>query len=318
MAFYTGGYEYSVPTGYQSKEGVAQLQKQLNAIGANLKVDGIWGPKTDAAYAQANGPGPQSGGYGTMQASGYANYSGGNVYGGTDLNALYQQVLGVLSPPSISYAMPSRDELTAENSGILRPAYDQAILQRQRQTLQNRAEIDVDAASRGMGRSTWVTDVKDRAMDSEADDIARMEGEYAAALSAAVQEQYEQHLANKLAADQYNAQATAAAQNAAFGYATQMYNSNLAQAQAMQAAMLAGAGGSGGGKSSGKSGHSGNLSNSVKEQMNRTALQIYDAYAKTPGALQKVMSGIATNNPYDQVYQPGASDYILGVLNGLR
>lgn len=68
---------------------VASIQRQLNAMGANLDVDGIWGPLTEAAYNQYMGGG--GGGYTTADivagndnaiaaaAAGYqiANTSGG-------------------------------------------------------------------------------------------------------------------------------------------------------------------------------------------------------------------------------------------------
>ncbi|OQB25862.1 MAG: hypothetical protein BWY11_00138 [Firmicutes bacterium ADurb.Bin182] len=41
---------YSAPPGVASKEDVLRFQRQLNAAGADLKTDGIWGPKTQAAY----------------------------------------------------------------------------------------------------------------------------------------------------------------------------------------------------------------------------------------------------------------------------
>lgn len=309
-AYYTSGYGQYVPAGYQSRNGVAAMQQQLNAQGASLKVDGIWGPKTDAAYTAAmqqsayqQGSYPQAGAYGGAGAG----------YGSTDLGTLYQQVLGVLNPPSISYAMPSNSSLAAENASILRPAYDHAITQRQQQTLYNRAEIDVDAASRGMGRSSYVTDVKDRAMDAEAADIARLEGEYAAALAAAVQEQYNRHLANKLAADQYNAQAMAAAQNTAFGYATTLHGSNLAAAQAMAQA----ASGSGGARRSGKSSGSGALSGAMQKELQNTALGIYGSTG-SGAELDRAIADIYTVKPYDGAYQDGASDYVAGILSGLR
>ena len=69
---------------------VASIQRQLNAMGANLDVDGIWGPLTEAAYNQFMGGGG-GGGYTTADivagndnaiaaaAAGYqiANTSGG-------------------------------------------------------------------------------------------------------------------------------------------------------------------------------------------------------------------------------------------------
>ena len=47
-------------SGYSSE--TAQIQRQLNAMGAGLQVDGIWGPLTQAAYEKYMGGGSGSGG----------------------------------------------------------------------------------------------------------------------------------------------------------------------------------------------------------------------------------------------------------------
>lgn len=219
---------YAAPSSVTSKDDVKNIQRQLG-----VTADGLWGPKTQAAY----------------EASGMANQGGASSFDyskSTDLNALQNQILNMLTVPSIEYSMPSEQELAAQISDYLRPSYDQAIAQRKKQTLYNRAEIDADAASRGMGRSSYVTDVKDQAMDAEASDVANLENNYNAALLEAVYNQYNQHMQNKLAADQYNASAASAAQQAALGYATNMYQNNLAQQQAA-AASSGRRGGSGGG-----------------------------------------------------------------------
>ena len=39
--------------GFKSPAEVQELQNMLNSMGYNIKVDGIWGPKTQAAYQQA-------------------------------------------------------------------------------------------------------------------------------------------------------------------------------------------------------------------------------------------------------------------------
>lgn len=203
---------YVAPSSVSSKNDVRNIQKQLG-----VQVDGLWGPETQAAYERSG-----------MGASQPASFN----YGTTDLDALYNQVLSNLQAPRISYAMPSQTELAAQISEYLRPGYDNAITQRKQQTLQNRAAIDADAASRGMGRSSYVTDVKDQAMDAEAADIAGLESAYNSALLESVMNQYNQHLQNKLAADQYNSSAAAAAQQAALGYATNLYSQNLAKQEA--------------------------------------------------------------------------------------
>lgn len=56
--YYTTGQV--LPTGITSAEQVKEMQRQLNASGANLTVDGVWGPKTSAAYSSI-GAGQNSG-----------------------------------------------------------------------------------------------------------------------------------------------------------------------------------------------------------------------------------------------------------------
>lgn len=179
-----------VLSGYTLPEGVNDIKAVQRQLG--VTADGIWGPKTDAAYKSSQGNSFQS---------------------------MVDQITAQLAAPKISYRMPSTSSLASEISAYLKPQLDQAITARQDQTLTNRAEIDADAASRGMGRSSFVTDVKDRAMDAEATDISNMESDYQSRLLQAVQEQYMQHQANKLAADQYNSSAMASARGAAYQYA---------------------------------------------------------------------------------------------------
>lgn len=150
-----------------------------------------------------------------------------NPYTTTDLGSLQQQITGLLNIPTVNYSMPSRNELSANIAAYLRPGVDQAIGQRRKQTLTNRAEIDSDAASRGMGRSTWVTDVKDRAMDAEASDISAMESQYAADLLAQVEALMMQHQQNAFAADQLNAANRMSATSSALQAALGLYGNNL-------------------------------------------------------------------------------------------
>ena len=65
---------------------------------------------------------------------------------------------------------PERSDSQLKNylTRLIRPSYDQAIAQRQQQTGQANAMIDTDAASRGMGTSTWVTDAKNRMRNRDA------------------------------------------------------------------------------------------------------------------------------------------------------
>lgn len=317
--YYLSGYQSLVPQGYESRESVASIQQQLNMMGANLSVDGVWGPKTNAAYQAFGSAGGENYGTANYGTNSYGA-SGYGLDGGMDLSSLYDQALGILSPNYVSYNVPSYNSLMSDNAGILRPQYDSAIAQRQRQTLENRSEIDVDAASRGMGRSTYVTDVKSRAMDKEAEDVAKFESEYSAALAKAVQEQYDRHLANKLAADQFNAQAQLAAQNAAFNYASGSYKDNLAykreQAQLLAQAAAKAASSSSGRSSSGSSQNT-QLGDDVRKELRVLANDIYNYNGGNQSSISSIINQLKSQKTYDSLYQPGASDYLSGALSGL-
>ena len=155
------------------------------------------------------------------------------------------------------YNLPTtdKDEIKSYVESYLRTAYDQSIENRRKQTEADRAMIDLDAYSRGMGGSTWVTDAKQRLQDAEADDIAKMEANYQAGLNEAVLNQYNQAVAQGLAA-----------QNNAYDLAKDLYS--LGQnAKAGVGSVSSSGGGSGGGggysyrsgkkKSSGSGGSSG-------------------------------------------------------------
>lgn len=106
----------------------------------------------------------------------------------------YNQIL-----QSLNGTMPTQTDAQLKNylTRLIRPSYDQAILQRQQQTGQANAAIDADAASRGMGTSTWVTDAKARQMNSQAADIAGLNSNYNSALYDALLNQINQRDAQK-------------------------------------------------------------------------------------------------------------------------
>ena len=54
--YYENGYQSAArAAGAESSQAVRELQKKLNAAGASLAIDGIYGPKTDAAWKQYSG-----------------------------------------------------------------------------------------------------------------------------------------------------------------------------------------------------------------------------------------------------------------------
>ena len=143
------------------------------------------------------------------------------------------------------YNLPTtdKDEIRSYVESYLRTAYDQSIENRRKQTEADRAMIDLDAYSRGMGGSTWVTDAKQRLQDAEADDIANMEANYQAGLNEAVLNQYNQAVAQGLAA-----------QNNAYDLAKDLYS--LGQNAKAGVGSMAGSGGGGSGGGGGGGGYS--------------------------------------------------------------
>ena len=135
----------------------------------------------------------------------------------------YDQILASLTPQTIEYQTPTIDEIAQQISGYLRPSTDAQIRNRQRSTVQQRAATDVDAASRGMLPSTWVTDYKNRLSMQENSDIADIEAAYRAQLlqGVAARQQDEANRAYQIA--MFNAQMRQAAEESAYGRAGDMY-----------------------------------------------------------------------------------------------
>lgn len=106
---------------------------------------------------------------------------------------------------TIEYNPQSASTLKSALAKALRPDVDRAIQSRQKTAAQNRAAIDADAAARGMGSSTWVTDVKNRQNDAAASDISNLEGDYISTLYGNLLNRMGAQEQNKLSVDQFNA-----------------------------------------------------------------------------------------------------------------
>lgn len=173
----------------------------------------------------------------------YSGLNGSGGYAPVTLTNTYDDVYAKLKNSGAynPVTMPEQtlEGITDQLAGILRPQYEQAIKQRYGATKQQKAAIDVDAASRGMGTSTWVTDAKNRLMNAEASDIAGMESDYASQLAGDALQQYNNYLGDKLALDQYNSQLARALGEDAYNRALtndqlnlqiSQYNNELARA----------------------------------------------------------------------------------------
>lgn len=201
MAYYVSGY--NPPDNITNSDQVKALQKQLG-----VSQDGVWGPKTQAAYNAANGKTPSWGAPSSIP---------------TGFSSAFNDAMSMIPKTSINYTPTSEASIRSNIQSYLRPAVDQAIGQRQKQTLTNKANIDADAASRGMGASTWVTDVKNRQQNAEASDIGMMESNYGATLAQQIAQALAQEKANSLSAAQFNAQSQMSAISQALSLANGLY-----------------------------------------------------------------------------------------------
>lgn len=127
------------------------------------------------------------------------NYQEYNDY----LKKMQDQMLS--KAETIEYNPQSASTLKSALAKALRPDVDRAIQSRQKTAAQNRAAIDADAAARGMGSSTWVTDVKNRQNDAAASDISNLESDYISTLYGNLLNRMGAQEQNKLSVDQFNA-----------------------------------------------------------------------------------------------------------------
>ncbi len=126
---------------------------------------------------------------------------------------LYNKFYGMFNTYQPQSASTLKDAIARQ----IRPQTDQDIKARQGELKAERAMIDTDAASRGMGPSSWVTDVKTRRNDAAARDIQNIEANYQANL-------YNGVLNRLNAQDEMALSAAQAAQGNALGLANSMYN----------------------------------------------------------------------------------------------
>ena len=189
---------------YKTEQAIKDYQ-----LSRGIEDTGVWDDATKLAYR------------GDLAAQGSVN----------DWSDLAKMVLSGYNLPTTD-----KDEIRSYVESYLRTAYDQSIENRRKQTEADRAMIDLDAYSRGMGGSTWVTDAKQRLQDAEADDIAKMEANYQAGLNEAVLNQYNQAVAQGLAA-----------QNNAYDLAKDLYSLGQNAKAGVGSVSSSGGGGGGGG-----------------------------------------------------------------------
>lgn len=154
-------------------------------------------------------------------------YSGGDTDTGLNdedvLGGFVNQMYARFAPQQVPYDMRSEEEVRASVAAWLRPSYEQAIANRQERTRLNKANLDADAIARGMGASTYVTDVKNRQQTAEAGDIASLEADYGATLSKYVLDNVDRDKNRALEAEKYNAGARQDAYDKAYTAALSLF-----------------------------------------------------------------------------------------------
>ena len=148
--------------------------------------------------------------------------------------------------PQVQYTPQSSAQIRDNLLQATRAGYDQSVTARRAQTLQNRAAIDADAASRGMGSSTWVTDAKMRQNDREASDMATLAVNRNSGIASQLQSMLSQQEANRLSTDQFNAQQRATALANALSVVNARYEKFHAEDPANATAAAAASNGGGG------------------------------------------------------------------------
>ena len=158
---------------------------------------------------------------------------------------------GQITYNDIATENKSDADLTAQVAASLRPKTDASISSLRSSVVSQKAALDADAASRGMTRSTYLTDMKGRLSQQEQQSMAAIESDYGATLAAQVAEYWQnqanrtaairtQNAANRLTTDQWNAQKKMDWQSIVYQMAVQ------AADRAGQAAMSGSGGGSDG------------------------------------------------------------------------
>ncbi|MBQ6077049.1 MAG: hypothetical protein IKD54_02300 [Clostridia bacterium] len=163
----------------------------------------------------------------TRRQSGRTQTGGSGGGSGSDapsFESIFSEMLKTYLPETVSFTPLDEDVLRDTISNWLRPAYEQAIRSRQERTERQNAELDADALARGMGTSTYVTDVKDRAFRSEAQDVDDLESDYASTLAGQLYDAMRAQQEQKIDVDKFNAEQINRAREKAAAAAQALYS----------------------------------------------------------------------------------------------
>ena len=203
-----------------------------------LPINPLTPPIRITSPAQPSKPTTQNPASPSQGGSGGTYKPNGGKSGVPSLEALFQQMLKRYLPETVEFTPLDEKTLSETISKWLRPAYDQAIQARREQTERVNAELDADAWSRGMGQSSYLSDVKERQYRGEERDVDALEGSYASELAGHLYDAMKEQQQMKIDVDKFNAEQMNHAHEQAMNAAQALYHAMLSRA------------GSGGGRSS--------------------------------------------------------------------
>ena len=163
-------------------------------------------------------------------------------YGNEAFETIFAKTKKDYAPQLMSYTPLDEKTLAERISAALQPVYEKAISAIFRGNRRSDAELDADAISRGMGSSTFVTDVKRRQDNAAADDVNDLEAEYGAKLADQLNKAMEGERDRLFEVEKFNAQQRSESLEQAFSAAKTLYDAYLA-AKAAEEAKRSGGGG---------------------------------------------------------------------------
>jgi len=167
-------------------------------------------------------------------------------YGNEAFETIYEKAKKDYAPELASYTPLDEKTLVERIGAALRPLYDRAIAAVFRGSRRANAELDADAISRGMGSSTFVSDMKRRQNDAAAEDARELESDYGATLADQLYKAMEGERDRALEVEKFNAQQKSWAAEQAFSSAKVLYSAYLEAKAAQEAALAASYGGGSG------------------------------------------------------------------------
>ena len=152
-----------------------------------------------------------------------------NYYGNEAFEAIYQRMKEEYAPQLVSFTPTDEKTLAERISAVLRPVYEKAIAALYRGNKRQDAELDADAISRGMGSSTFVTDMKRRQDNATAEGARDLESDYGSKLADQLYKAMGAERDKQLEVEKFNAQQKSDALAQALAAAKVLYEAYLAE-----------------------------------------------------------------------------------------